>query len=333
MKEKVDISYPLPMKIIGVGRYLPKRIIASSELEAKCDLPKGWCKRKQGINERRWIDDETVAFMASQAVYEAVMDAGISLKDIDLILNASNTYDRVIPDQSAQIQHELGLGNSGIPCISVNSGCLGSLVAMDMSASLLATGRYRNILIVSALVSSPGVSYDNPIVCTMLGDAAAAIIVTNTPDGESSGVHAVRMETYSKAADVSGFSGQTTHKSMFNKNIHSEDLVFEFNPQSMQSSGTKYNQNFISRLYPIDHNELTLVIPNQATRFAIDMMKLKFTPEKVKSVIDRFGNIGAVGYLMAIYEAIKDEQIERGDMILIHGMGAGFSILGMVLTY
>lgn len=327
------IKYPLPMKISGVGRYLPKRAVSSAELETKCGLPSGWCERKQGVRERRWIEDETISQMAAEAAREAVTDAGLTLSEIDLIFNASNSFDRVIPDQSVQIQQELGLGNSGIACLSANSGCLSFLVALDLSANLLAVGRFRNIVIVSALASSPGISFDNPVVCTMLGDGAAAVVVTKTPAGEPSMVHAARMETYSRAVDVSGFSGDAKRKTMFSKDVAAEDFSFEFDPQSMQAAGVKYNQNFMAKLWPANRELVKIVIPNQATRFTIDMMKFTFPAQKIMSVIDRFGNIGAVGYPMGIYEAVRDQRIGRGDVMVLHGMGAGFSVFGMVLTY
>lgn len=320
------------MKIIGVGRYLPKRSVPSSEIEARCGLEPGWCERKQGVRERRWVEDETVSYMGAEAAREAVADAGIALTDIDLILNASHSFDRAVPEQGAQFQRELGLGDSGVSCMTINSGCLSFIMALNISASLLAIGRCRNILIVSVLISSPNLDFNNPLVCTMAGDAAAAVVVTRTQENETSGVHAMHMETYSQAADITGFSMDSR---VFSKHIRMKDFTFNYDPKAMQTTGMKYNQKFLAKLWPMSNKDaINLVIPNQTTRFTLDMFKFIFPPQKIVGIIDRFGNCGAVGYPMALYTTIKEqERLKRGDMMLMTGMGAGFSLVGILLTY
>lgn len=330
---KTSIKYPLPLKIAGLGGYLPKRIVESSEIEAKCSLEPGWYKRKQGIAERRWIIDESVSFMCGRAAEEAIKDAGIDIKDIDLILNASNSFDYAVPDQSIQVMSELKIHNSDVMCMSINCGCLSCLAALDIGASLLAMERYRNILVVSCMVSSPGINYNDPISCGMLGDAAAAMVLTRSADSDKSCLHAARMETYSQAAGVKGFTGKTKKKTLFSKDALFDDLNFEFDSKSMQAEGMKYNKNFMSKLFPVKRNQIKLIIPNQSTRIASDMMKLMFPSSRIMTVIDHFGNIGAAGHPMALYEAARNGVISRGDLILLHGMGAGFSIYGILLTY
>ena len=250
------------------------------------------------------------------------------------MFNASQSFDQAVPEGGSQIQRELGLGDSGVACMSVNSGCLSFLVALDMSANLLSVGRFRNILVVSSIINSSKLDFNNPNVCTMMGDGAAAIVVTQTPPEEKSGVHAVRMETYSEGIDVSRLAGSRTRSTLFSTDVAGEDFLFDFDPQSMQRTGMKYNQRFMKKLWPVlNIDSIKLVIPNQASRFVLDYMKLVFPADKIVGIIDRFGNCGAVGYPLALYEAVKEKRMRRGDMVLLTGMGAGFSIIGIVLTY
>jgi 3-oxoacyl-[acyl-carrier-protein] synthase-3 len=335
MNKIPEFNYPLPLKITGIGRYLPCRLVPSSEIEERCDLESGWCEHKQGIKERRWVEGETVTFMGAEAAKEAVEDAGLQLDDIDLIVNASNSFDLGIPEQGAQFQRELGLGDSGIPCISLNAGCLNFLMALKLSASLLATGRYKNILIISVLLASADLDFENVKVATMLGDASGAVVVSRTPEGEQSGVHATHMETYSEPINISGFHGDINNKVMFNKDISAGDLQFDFDPRGMQSTGMKYNQKFMAKLWPMSNRDaISFVIPNQTSRFILDMMKFVYPAEKIVGVLDRFGNCGAVGYPLGLYKIAKEEErLKRGDKILLTGMGGGFSLCGVVLTY
>jgi 3-oxoacyl-[acyl-carrier-protein] synthase-3 len=327
------IEYPLPLKIAGLGRYLPERIVSSREFEAEYSLEEGWCERKQGIVERRRINDESIALMAARAAAEAIKDAGLTVADIDLLLNASNSFDCVAPDQSIPIRRELKLANPRAASFSIYCGCLSCLAALDIGSSLLAAGKFQNILVVSALASSPGINREDPIGGSTLGDGAAAMVLTRAGAEEKSALHAARMETYSRAAGVKGFTGKSGRKRLFSKDILTEEFNFEFDSRTMQAEGVKYNKNFIARLLPVDRKAVKLVIPNQSTRIALDMMKLMFSPSKVMGIIDHLGNIGAAGHPMALYEAVKTGRLRRGDLTLLHGMGAGFSIYGVLITY
>jgi 3-oxoacyl-[acyl-carrier-protein] synthase-3 len=324
----------LPIKIAGSGRYLPGRIVPSSELEARCGLPPGWCERKQGIKKRCWVEDETQSFMGAEAAKEAIADAGMALTDIDLIFNASQTFEQALPEGGTLILRRLGPGDCAIPCRTVTTGCLGFLTALYMSAALIKAGRYRNILIVTAEICSAALDFNKPEVCTLLGDGAAAVVVTPTAAGEDSGIHAIRMETYSESSSASSLAGINKRKTIFNQDLQPQDLVFQYNPKEMQAAGLKYNQKFIARMWPeIKMDQVKLVIPNQASKLTFDYMRLLFPRKNLVCIIDRYGNCGASGHPLALDEALKTGQLERGDRTLLIGMGNGFSLMGIVLTY
>lgn len=334
MKDTFNPPHPLPLKIRGVGRYLPERIVTNEEIEARLDLPQGWCERKQGIRERRWVGDETCSFMGAEAAREAVADAHTELTDIDMILNASQSFQQAVPEGGSLIQEELGLGDSGIPCMTVSCACLGFLAALWMGACLLNAGRYKNILIVNAEIGSTNLDPDRPEVFTLGGDAAAAVMITLPSPDELSGIQAVRMETYGSSANVSALAGSGIHQSMFSKELHPENLFFNFDPPAMQQAGLKYNQKFQAKMWPIlDIHRLKLIIPNQASRLTLDYMKIIFPRDRVMGIIDYLGNCSAAGHPLALYKAIKEKRIERGDRVLLTGMGNGFSLLGVLLIY
>jgi len=334
MNMRTKVKYPLPVKILGIGRYLPKQVIKSSDLEERCGLEKGWCERKQGVRERRWREDETLAFMGAQAAEEAVENVGLKLKDIDLIILATQTFHQAVPEDGPFIQHLLGLGESGIPCIRIPCACLSFLIALDLCASLLLVGDYRNILIVSPEINTSKLDFNNPNVSTLLADGAAAAVITRTPRGEASGIHALLMETYSEASQVSALSGSKNRKTFFDKDITPEDFSFDFEPRMMQTTGMKYNQKFLAKLWPSSNfKAFKLVIPNQASRLVIDYTKFLFSTGQIMSIIDSYGHCGAAGYPLALYEAIRQERLSRGDLVLLEGMAAGFTLMGIVLTY
>ena len=153
----MDVNFPL--QIMGAGRYVPERVVTAAEVEELCGLKPGWIARRAGVLERRWVRGETAAFMAAAAAREAMARANLDWIDLYFILKAYGSVQQAIPDGAALLQRELGLGMSGIPCMSVNATCLCFLVAMDMAATLLTTGRYRTILIYASDVGSAGLNF------------------------------------------------------------------------------------------------------------------------------------------------------------------------------
>jgi 3-oxoacyl-[acyl-carrier-protein] synthase-3 len=331
------MSYPMPLKIVGVGRYLPEWVVPSTELDARLDLRPGWIEEKQGVRERRWVGNETASYMAAEAAREAVADAGWGLGDLDLILNASGTAEQAIPDGAALIQRQLGLGESGVSCMSLHTTCLSFLVAVDVAACLLAAGRYMRILIVSSEISSVGLNWSHPESSTLFGDAAAAAVVTRTPDGEASCVHTARLETYGVGAEHTQIPGGGTGRHPNLETTVPEDNLFHMNGPEVFKMAVQYAPAFLERLlpdFPAALAGLKVVVPHQASKLALDAHTFfGMSEEVVARTLDRFGNCVAASIPLTLYEVVRQGRVARGDKILLLGTGAGLSLGGVVLTY
>lgn len=327
----------LPLKITGVGRYLPERVVTNGELEARCGVPAGWIAARTGVLERRRIDAETNSFMAAEAAKEALNDAGLALSDIDLILNASGTPQQTIPDMAPLIQREMGLGDSGIPCVSMHATCLSFLVAVDWLSYALAAGRYKNVLIVSADISSPALNYDEPESAALFGDAAAAVVVTRPANGEPSGVHTARLETYGSGAHLTEIRGGGARRHPHNPETQPEDNLFHMDGPSVYRMARKHVDGFMERLQPglsQGPGDIKLVIPHQASLFALRALRRNNIPdEMVMITLDRFGNCVATSLPLTVYEAVRNNRLARGDKFLLCGTGAGLSLGGAIMTY
>lgn len=327
-------TYMIPMKIAGIGIALPKQKITSEQLEEQFSLESGWCERHQGIKSRYWIsDDETNTTLCTSASEEAIKNAGITIDEIDCIINACNTNDSFIPDQTVFVNESLGIKRN-IPFMSISVGCLNYIQALDIAGNLIASGKYKTILILSTLIASKGFfNKDDVLSVSMLADASAATVVTKTPENENSCIKSVFSQTYSDASDVSTLNGDKANKTFFSKDVKEEDIYFRFDAKMMQASGAKYNRGFIDRLMGKNNKDVDWVIPNQSTKLAVDMMRLMFGKSKVMSVVEEFGNIGAVGYPIAMYYAIKEGRLNRGESVLLSGIGAGLSLAGVLLRF
>ena len=331
------MQYPIPLQIAGVGRYVPEQVIPSTDLDRRMELREGWIEEKQGVTERRWVTDERASFMGAEAAREAVREAGLALADIDLILNASGSAEQAIPDGAPFIQQQLGLGDSGVACMSLHTTCLSFLSALDVATSLIATGRYANILIVSAEIPSVGLNWTHPESSTLFGDAAGAAVVRRTPAGEPSAVHAARLETYGVGAEHTEIRGGGTRRHPNLETTRPEDNLFHMDGPAVFKMAMEHAPVFLERLLPGFQRqgaELKLVIPHQASKLALDSHYfLGMTEAQVVRTIHKYGNCVAASIPITLYEAIHDGRLERGDRVLLLGTGAGLSFGGVVLTY
>lgn len=326
---------PLPLKIAGVGRYLPVRVVTSRDLEERHGLPNGWCERELGIEERRWVEKETISFMGAEAAREAIDSANTDIFDIDLILCASIGFERIIPDDAPLVQRQLGLGDSGIPALTLKNNCLGFLTSLDMSACLLAAGCCRNILIISSEIMSHNLDFSNPRVGALFGDGAAAAVVTLPGREEGSGIHEALFETYSNNAPL--FQSLIGTSMAQNKYLSPRDLALQVKTEAFYQVGNKYMRSLMKKLCGIcggqDTKNLRLVIPQQAGRYSLEFLEKTIPGHKIIRVFQHFGFCGAASIPMALYQAVKEEKLVRDDLFLMAGCGAGLSVGGMVITY
>ena len=329
---------PRPLRILGVGRYVPSRVVTAAELAERAGIDESWILRNQGVAERRWVTDETASQMGALAAREALEDAGLEPGDLDLILNASGTQEQAIPDGAALIQRELDLGESGVPCFSVHATCLSFMVGLDIASHLLATGAYQHILVVSSDISSCALDFSEPEACTLFGDMAAAVVVGRADADNPSCIHTSRLETFAVGADLTHIPGGGTGKHPNDPATRPEDNLFHMQGRKVARLSIKHGGDFLERLHPglsSGLGDIDLVVPHQASLLSMRLMArhFGFGEENLVSILERYGNCVAASIPGALYEAVRTGRLERGDKLLLLGTGAGLSIGGMILTY
>ena len=327
----------LPIKIIGTGRYLPSRVVPSSELEALCGLPEGWVEQRYGVRERRWAEFESASFMAAEAAREALDDASLRPDELDLVINASGTGEQAIPDTGALIQRQLGLGRSGIPALSINQTCLSFLAAMDAAAAYIASGRYRTILIASADISSCGINLSEPESATLVGDAAAAVVVTRSAEGERSALRNTHFRTYGDGAYLTTIMGGGSARHPSKPGHNALDDLFHMDGPAVLRMVRSFDCDFLEELLPglsTSLLDIDLVVPHQPSRVGLQMLRRYGWPEeRIVRTLERLGNCVAASIPATLYEAVREGRLQRGERFLLVGTGAGLSIGGLIMTY
>ena len=144
----------LPIKIAGLGWYLPERCVTNAELEEQLGIPADWIKRVTGVQERRYVTNETAVSMAASAARMALEAAALHVNDLDAIIGASTAPHQTIPCTAALLQRELNAPEGASACFDLNATCLSFLFALQTAAHLIAAGVYRTVLICSSELAS-----------------------------------------------------------------------------------------------------------------------------------------------------------------------------------
>lgn len=318
-------------KIVATAFHAPPTIETSGELASKIGRSDDWILSRTGIRKRR-IADEPVEVLAAR-VARAALAAGPAP---DLILNASTTARQLIPDTSVFVQDQLGL--EGIPSFSIHATCLSFLVALNTSVSLVASGAYRRVLVVSAELGSRARNMREPESAALLGDGAAAAIVEPTPENETSALLGWRMTTWPKGAALSELPGGGMRCHPNDPATRPEHNLFTMNGPRLFKMARQPVMALVHDLLDqcgLRMDEVNLVVPHQASGPALEVLSkwLGVENERLVNIVADYGNCIAASIPMALAHADSAGRLRRGDRVLLLGTGAGLSVAGALLRW
>ncbi|MBC7804988.1 MAG: beta-ketoacyl-ACP synthase 3 [Akkermansiaceae bacterium] len=328
----------LPVKIAGLGTYLPERVVTNEELEADLGLDPGWIAKRTGICERHYNTGETAIHQAAQAVTAALARAGLTVSDVDAFVGASSGPQQLIPCNAALLQRELGAPDGGSMCFDINATCLSFPVALHTVAPLVASGAYRCAVIFSTEIASRSLNPDQKESAVLFGDAAAAAVLVRTPDGESSAIHLARFATHSSGAEHTQFRGAGSAHHPNDPWTTTAMNQFDMNGPAIFLQGARAMTPFLDSFFAelgIPRQAIRHVVPHQASGHAVDLLhkRLGFCSRQVVRNLETRGNCIAASIPVALTEAVQAGRIERGDSVLLVGTGAGLTLGALALTY
>lgn len=328
----------LPVRIAGTGYYLPPRIVTNAELEERLHLKPGWIERATGVRERRYSSGETAAQMASAALRMALDQAGLGVGDVDAFIGASAAPQQMIPCTAALVQEEIGAPDGGSVCFDVNGTCLSFALALHTVAPLVAAGVYKTAAIFSSEVTGFSLNPDEPESAVLMGDAAAAVVLTRATDGAASRLHHARFATYSSGADLTRIEGGGSRHHPNNPLTKREQNLFAMNGPGVF--------RMVSRLFPAfmddffaavgwERGKVDAVVPHQASGRGVSFVasRVGFRPEQVVVNLPVRGNCVAASLPLALAEAVHAGRIRRGARVILAGTGAGLTLGALALTY
>ncbi len=316
-------------RIIGTGGYLPDRVLTNADLEKMVDTTDEWITDRTGIKERHIAaDGQTTCDLAEQAARQALDAAGIGKDEIDLIIVATTTPDRVFPSTACLLQQRLDI--HGCPAFDIQAVCTGFVYALGVADKFIRAGGVRNALVIGAETLSRIVDWTDRNTCVLFGDGAGAVVLQA---GSEPGILSTHMH-----ADGSYESLLTTNGGV------SEGVQGEAGPYIEMSGNEVFKMavNTLGRIVDetleannMDKTEVDWLVPHQANTRIIQATakKLKMTMDRVVMTVAEHGNTSAASVPLALNTAVRDGRIQRGDVLLLEAFGGGFTWGSALVRY
>ncbi len=328
----------LPVRIAGLGWYLPERRVTNAELAEQLNIPAEWIERATGVRERRYVTDETTLGMGAAAARKALVAAGMKVGELDAIICASSGPQQAIPCTAALMQRELDAPDGGSACFDINATCLSFLFALQTASHLIAAGVYHNVLICSSELASHSLNPNERESSILFGDAAAAAVLTRSPADEESTIWHSQFTTYGSGANLTEIIGGGTLHHPNDPQTTPEMNTFHMDGPTIFKYAAQMVGPFLDRFFEqLDwgRSDVDVLVPHQASRHAVLQLtsRFGFRREQVFLNLGERGNCVAASIPLALAEAVDCGTIQRGSRVLLVGTGAGLTIGACALTY
>ncbi|HZH55667.1 beta-ketoacyl-ACP synthase III [Yanghanlia caeni] len=312
-------------KIIGSGGYLPPRVVTNDALAAdlatrQIETSDAWITERTGIRQRHIADPGvTTSQLATHAARQALADAGIEADALDLIIVATSTPDFIFPSTACLVQAQLG--NKGAAAFDVQAVCSGFVYALATADSFIRAGRATTALVIGAEVFSGILDWNDRSTCVLFGDGAGAVVLQAS---DEPGILEAQLNADGSQMKILHAAGNVVHGKVTGDPFLRMDgqAVFKLAVTSLAESAKTVCARAGVSLQDIDW-----MVPHQANVRIINFLgrKLGMPEEKVVVTVDQHANTSAASVPLAFDAARRDGRIKSGDLVLMQGVGGGFT--------
>lgn len=318
-------------RISGTGSYLPDNVLTNEDLEKTVDTTDEWIRERTGIVKRHIaLDGQTTCDLAEHAARQALDAAGRQAADLDLIIVATTTPDKVFPSTACLLQQRLDV--HGCPAFDIQAVCTGFIYALATADMYVRNGMARCALVVGAETFSRIVDWTDRTTCVLFGDGAGAVVLeaSNTPGILSSHLHADG--AYENLLHVPGG---------VSRGFEVDGSVARFT-QMRGNEVFRMAVNTLGRIVDetLEANELKKsdvdwLVPHQANIRIIQATarKLNMSMDRVVVTVDQHGNTSAASVPLALDVAVRDGRIKAGEVLLLEAFGGGFTWGSVLLKF
>lgn len=323
--------------IVGTGFYVPEKVVPNSYFNELYNRDMDTFLRTQrNIFERRWMaPEQTTSDLIVPAAEQALKNAGITAKDLDLIIVSTDTPDYISPATACVVQHKLQASKAA--AFDINSACAGFVLALDMANKFIqADTRYQNVLIVGAYAMSKWLNMDDYKISSLFADGASAAVVQ--PSKGSEGVLTSELFADGQYHDYMGIYGGGAFRPITHDVIEKKQHLLDFAKKiPIETNGTHWPRLTNNLLKTIDKQASDIKhffmtqINIQSINEALDNLGL---PRALShNVMDRFGYTGSAAVGMALADAVTQKKLKKGDLIVLLGSGGGLSMAACAVEW
>ena len=305
-------------KIKGCGSYLPEKILTNSDLESTLDTTDEWITSRTGIKKRHIIaENQYTSDLALEASKIAIKDANLNPNDIDLIIVATTTPDKIFPSTACILQKKLNIKEC--PAFDVQAVCSGYIYALSVADNFIKTGSAKNVLVVGADAMSRITDYSDRSNAILWGDGSGAVVLSNSSEEgilsthiHASGEYEELLHVPQKEKDgVLRATIEMRGNQVFKMAVNTLDMIVD----------ETLNANKLSK------EDIDWVVPHQANIRILEATakKLNMSMDKVITTIEEQGNTSAASIPLALDFGVKENKIKPGHLILMEAFGGGFT--------
>ncbi len=325
----------IPVKILGTGSFAPEKILNNEELSKMVDTNDEWITARTGIKERHIAEEHLAASdMGVEAARAAMEAANVTPEEIDMIIFATSSPDRVVPASAVYLQKKLGCFNAG--AVDNLAACAGFAYAFSSAWAMVANGQSKRCLVLGAEVLSRITNYEDRGTCIIFGDASGAMVL-GPSDGESDVLYAKngadgRME-HLIIVPAGGSAMMPTPDRWESKDVYIQMKGREVYKFAVPKFVSIIQEALDACNLTVD--DLKLIIPHQMNARMIEAVRdrMNLSEEKVFVNIHNYGNTSSASIPVAFDEAVRGGRLERGDLVLLTAMGAGLTWGTIILRW
>ncbi|WP_439523690.1 beta-ketoacyl-ACP synthase III [Marivita sp.] len=317
--------------VIGLGHYLPERVVPNSEFEASLDTSDDWIRSRSGIERRHFAaDGETTSDLATHAAKKALADAGLEANDLDAIILATSTADLTFPSAATMVQASLGMTRGF--AFDVQAVCAGFIYAIANANALIVSGQAKRIMVIGAETFSRIMDWTDRSTCVLFGDGAGAVILEaqdGVGDKTDRGILSIDLNSDGQHRDILYVDGGVSTQTTGFLRMQGKE-VFRHAVEKLAATATTAMGKA-----DISSEEVDWVVPHQANVRIIQgtAKKLGLSMDHVVVTVQDHGNTSAASIPLALSVGVERGQIKRGDVVVTEAIGGGLAWGAVVLRW
>lgn len=322
------------VKVVGFGHYCPDNIVSNKDLESIVETTDEWIVKRTGIKERRISSGEGTVELAYKAALSALKNSNCDKDDIDLIVVATTSPDKIMPSTACSVQGLLGCNNAA--AFDISAACSGFIYSLIVASSLIRGTDKKRALVIGSEVLSRIIDWSDRSTCVLFGDGAGAAVIEISNDEE--GIISTCFSSDGSLGEKSLVAGELELNTPFAKDKKLEKRYIEMKGAEVYKFAVSIIPQIVNELLEKSNEDIKnikYIVPHQANSRIIDdaARRLKVDKDKFYINLDKYGNTSSASIPVALSEMFEKGLIKRGDKIILAAFGGGLTWAGTLIKF